>query len=310
MSNPYAGANIGLQLLSTGATIAGAARRTDSDRLNRRISRGGQDPALTALRSQLASQNARTAMAVAASQQGVNPALAQRNAQMALAESQARTNAQFAQMGAQSALQARQAATEADSRRLGGITTGLATGLNTLGQFMQTTAPQDGAKPEDMYADKAAAIAAYQRGPETKPGPVTLAPAFSQQPPQPQVASSFIDLPAPTPQAQITTQPAGQMQMQGATPSGVGPGLGPNMGQLGPQARPADQMQFQQNRAAGQFMPPPAEAAIVVDPVRQAVQAQNERAIGIQQLAAQMPNVPIEVVETIYDSQMGRIAGR
>ena len=104
MADPYS--TMIPQLIGAGASIAGALPNKQ-DRLQRRIAMGGEDPALQAIRRQLAAQNAQTAMSVAASQQGVNPALAQRNAQQALAQQQVQTNSELARMGVNSAMQAR-----------------------------------------------------------------------------------------------------------------------------------------------------------------------------------------------------------
>ena len=128
------GLAIGLQGAGAlaGALTGGLAGRKD-ERFNRRLSRGAEDPAVAALRRRLAAQNAATAMSVAASQPGVNPALAQRNAQQALGAQQAQTNTMLAQENMQSARVARQAAQASRLRRMTAAGMGGAQFLNTLG---------------------------------------------------------------------------------------------------------------------------------------------------------------------------------
>ncbi|NDC88307.1 MAG: hypothetical protein EB075_05805, partial [Bacteroidetes bacterium] len=83
------------QLVGAGLQIA-TARPTRQERQQRRIAMGAPDPAVEALRRRLATQQLQTAMAAAAGQPGINPALALRQAQAGLAQSEIGTAAQLA----------------------------------------------------------------------------------------------------------------------------------------------------------------------------------------------------------------------
>jgi hypothetical protein len=144
MADPYS--TLIPQLIGGAVSIAGAVPNKQ-DRLQRRIAMGGEDPALAAIRRQLATQNAQTAMSVAASQQGVNPALAQRNAQQALAQQQVQTNTELARLGAQSAQQAR--ADDPMGRKISGIAQGAGQLLNVFGTGMAAqNAGMEAGKPD------------------------------------------------------------------------------------------------------------------------------------------------------------------
>jgi hypothetical protein len=144
MANPYA--TMFPQLIGAATSIAGAIPNKQ-DKLQRRIAMGGEDPAMAAVRRQLAAQNAQTAMAVANSQQGVNPALAQRNAQQALAQQQVQTNADIARMNAASAQQARQS--DPMGRKIAGIAQGAGQLANVFGTALAAqNAGKEAGKPE------------------------------------------------------------------------------------------------------------------------------------------------------------------
>ena len=121
------------QLIGGALSIAGTIPN-EQDRLQRRIAMGGEDPALAAVRRTLAAQNAQTAMAVAASQQGVNPALASRNAQQALAQQQVQTNAEIARLGMGSAQQAR--SSDPKGQKIGAALQGVGQLANVFGTGM------------------------------------------------------------------------------------------------------------------------------------------------------------------------------
>ena len=121
------------QLIGGALSIAGTIPN-EQDRLQRRIAMGGEDPALAAVRRTLAAQNAQTAMAVAASQQGVNPALASRNAQQALAQTQIQTNAEIARLGMGSAQQAR--SSDPKGQKIGAALQGVGQLANVFGTGM------------------------------------------------------------------------------------------------------------------------------------------------------------------------------
>jgi hypothetical protein len=223
----------------------GAAVPSSQDRMMGRIARGGQDPAVEALRQRLAAQNAQTAMQIAASSPGVNPALANRNAQMGLAQSQVATNAELARAGMGSAQQARQSDPMGDARRrmlmAGGmfannLTAGLASqqaGLNAgkpgvgkpeVGKVAGQAAPLSvqgidkvtglgapamvGSEVLDPYS-----VQALQQGapaPAAEPPPVDHAPPLESQPAPP--------------------QDPGALQMQSGPAGGSGMTLGPAPG--------------------------------------------------------------------------------
>ena len=147
MSNPY-GAMLG-QLVGLGASIAGTIPNKQ-DRLQRQIAMGrAEDPAVAALRRTLAAQNAATAMGVAASQQGVNPALAQRNAQSALAQQQIATNSELARAGMQGVMQAR--SSDPVGTKRSGLAQGLGMFANVLGTGMATqNAGMDSGDPSGL----------------------------------------------------------------------------------------------------------------------------------------------------------------
>lgn len=108
MANGMSGTpNILGQLLG-GAMSAASAIPTAVDRAQRQTALGEEDPALAVLRRRLAQQNAQTAMTMAQTQQGANPALAARQAQQALAQTQIGTNADLARQQVAMTQQARQ----------------------------------------------------------------------------------------------------------------------------------------------------------------------------------------------------------
>ena len=146
-STSAGGSALGLQALGGIAGIAGNLIPTAQGKQDKRISGGQEDPATAALRKRLAATNAQTAMSVAASQQGVNPALAQRNAQQALAQQQTQTNANLAQNNVQSTLASRAATRGQQQQQLQGTLQGVATGLVGLGTSVGAQAAYDASGP-------------------------------------------------------------------------------------------------------------------------------------------------------------------
>ena len=140
------------QLIGGALSIAGTIPN-EQDRLQRRIAMGGEDPALAAVRRTLAAQNAQTAMAVAASQQGVNPALASRNAQQALAQTQIQTNAEIARLGMGSAQQAR--SSDPKGQKIGAALQGVGQLANVFGTGMAAQNAGLANGPQGAQMDKA-----------------------------------------------------------------------------------------------------------------------------------------------------------
>ena len=225
----------GLQVVGGAAGLAAPFVRNRQGRQDRNVARGGEDPSVAALRQRLAAQNAQTAMAVAASQQGVNPALAQRNAQQALAQQQVATNANLAQVNTQFAQQA-QAQERGRQQQIQAAILGGAEGLSAAGaQISADNAAQEAVTPQvPTLANPAAApagpeqaafqnqiLAPTQEGaagltaPPASGAVVPVPTPAAQQPaevaPVPGSAADFIQ------QASMVQEqePAGQLQMQG-----------------------------------------------------------------------------------------------
>lgn len=231
-----------MQLAGLGLSLASAIP-TKQDKMQRRIAMGGEDPAVAALRRRLAAQNAQTAMSVAASQQGVNPALAQRNAQQALAQQQIQTNAELARNSLSSAMAAR-ASDPVGRRRDLGLQMG-ANFLNTAGTMLSAQqasamagAPAAGGVTQAMSAGlnggtPAAMPTTTVGGPESAMG--LAAPSSAALLPQMPVGPD--GQPLFDPNAPTGASPQGQLTQ--ANPAALG-------GNLGPQASygtPAPQVQ-------------------------------------------------------------------
>lgn len=229
MANPYA--TMIPQLIGGVTSIAGAVPNKQ-DKLQRRIAMGGEDPAMAAVRRQLAAQNAQTAMAVANSQQGVNPALAQRNAQQALAQQQVQTNADIARMSAASAQQARQS--DPMGRKISGIAQGAGQLANVFGTALAAqNAGKEAGKPESA-ADLASPV--VKESGSALPAPVQADTAINNTLARPAMSpetSAAVDqvtqgysgspqdvlaLPSPGPAAPTTTDPSLEVFNLGAQP--------------------------------------------------------------------------------------------
>lgn len=231
-----------MQLAGLGLSLASAIP-TKQDKMQRRIAMGGEDPAVAALRQRLAAQNAQTAMSVAASQQGVNPALAQRNAQQALSQQQIQTNAELARNSLSSAMAAR-ASDPVGRRRDLGLQMG-ANFLNTTGTMLSAQqasamagAPVAGGVTQALSSGLNGGIPAAMPtttmgGPESAMG--LASPSFAA--PMPQMPVGPDGQPVFDPNAPTGASPQGQLTQ--ANPAALG-------GNLGPQASygtPAPQVQ-------------------------------------------------------------------
>jgi hypothetical protein len=230
--NPYA------QLGGAAIGLVGNAIGTAQNKQDKGISEGDEDPAIRAMRKRLAAQNAQTAMSVAASQPGVNPALAQRNAQQALGQQQVRTNALTAQANAQSTLQSRAATRGDQTRRLNGTLQGLGSAVNLLGTSLSADAAGQAAQggqglapavPSTPTAPAASPLQLTAPGPVSPEGAAGLA-----APPMSQAPQGAAGLATPPPSAapqqspevaqildtmnQASFSPAGQLGMRGAEP--------------------------------------------------------------------------------------------
>jgi len=201
---------------------------------------GGEDPAVAALRQRLAAQNAATAQAVAASQQGVNPALAQRNAQQALTQQQIATNSELARAGMASAGQARK--TDAVGRRRDmGLQAGGAL-LNTFGTMMGVTEAGNTVPGADPAGQ---ALASPQLAQQALVSAVAPPPMQTQTFPGGESGMALAAPSASPLQAQVPMGPDGQPLFDPNAPSAAGgspqgqlqPGSPPPLGgNLGPQA--------------------------------------------------------------------------
>ena len=202
------------QLIGGALSIAGTIPN-EQDRLQRRIAMGGEDPALAAVRRTLAAQNAQTAMAVAASQQGVNPALASRNAQQALAQQQVQTNAEIARLGMGSAQQAR--SSDPKGQKIGAALQGVGQLANVFGTGM---AAQNAGLANGPGADptSAALNSALVKGGPQMASPVTPVAAYDSSQVQATPVTSLLDLPAPQ-QTQMPVGPDGQPVFDASAPS-------------------------------------------------------------------------------------------
>jgi len=152
------------QLVGAGLQIA-TARPTRQERMQRRIAMGAPDPAVEALRRRLATQQLQTAMAAAAAQPGVNPALALRQAQAGLAQSEIGTAAQLAEAQAKSVQQAR--ASDRVGERRDALLSGVGGMLNILGTGVATQAAGRQLAEQDAAAAQKAALAMEPPQPPT-----------------------------------------------------------------------------------------------------------------------------------------------
>ena len=120
----------------------------DEKRLKKQA-RGEETAAQRALRTRLAAQNEQSAMRVANSQPGVNPALANRQAQQALQGTQVQTNADLARQNLAQSQQAQTQLGELRRRRIGAAVQGASSMLNSLGasQSVMDAQGQQGAQP-------------------------------------------------------------------------------------------------------------------------------------------------------------------
>lgn len=200
------------QVIGAASSIASAVPNAQ-DKQQRRIAMGGEDPALEAIRRQLAAQNAQTAMSVAASQQGVNPALAQRNAQQALAQQQVQTNSELARMGINSAMQAR--GSDPKGQKISAALSGIGQFANVLGTGLATqNAGMDAAGDPAAQAMTSALVGGQ---PLTGGGSPTPAPAFSGSNYAAPAPTTFgVDLPA---EAQMPVGADGQPLFDANAPS-------------------------------------------------------------------------------------------
>ena len=153
------------QLVGAGLQIA-TARPTRQERQQRRIAMGAPDPAVEALRRRLATQQLQTAMAAAAAQPGINPALALRQAQAGLAQSEIGTAAQLAAQQARSVEQAR--ASDPLGRRRDAALSGVGGMLNILGTGLATQAA--GRRNAEMDAAAARKSAMIGQAPVAETG--------------------------------------------------------------------------------------------------------------------------------------------
>lgn len=174
--NPY------LQLGGMAAGLVASGVQNSAQKRDKRIAGGAEDPAIAALRQRLAAQNAQSAMRVAASQQGVNPALAQRNAQQALGQQQVQTNSMLAQQNAASTLQSRQADRRTQGQRVQGTIMGLAQGLNTLGTSLSADQASQAAMGQGPVTDPAEKAKFMEGGGALSAPPQNAAPVTSMVP--------------------------------------------------------------------------------------------------------------------------------
>jgi hypothetical protein len=152
------------QLVGAGLQIA-TARPTRQERMQRRIAMGAPDPAVEALRRRLATQQLQTAMAAAAGQPGVNPALALRQAQAGLAQSEIGTAERLAAAQARSVEQAR--ASDRVGERRDALLSGVGGMLNILGTGVATQAAGRQLAEQDAAAAQQAALAMEPPQPPT-----------------------------------------------------------------------------------------------------------------------------------------------
>lgn len=216
------------QLVGAGLQLA-TSRPTAQERQQRRIAMGAPDPAVEALRRRLATQQLQNAMALAAGQPGVNPALALRQAQAGLAQSEAATAAQIAQEQARSVQQAR--GSDPLARRRDARLSGIASMLNVLGTGVAAQAAGRQAAEDDKAA---AAKMAMTTAPVAAEG-MQAPEGVEVQPPLDAETASAVDLvmqgytgdpqdildiptyaaPAPTPSEQPGTVPVGSGETAG-----------------------------------------------------------------------------------------------
>jgi hypothetical protein len=272
------------QLIGGAVSIAGAIPNK-LDRQQRGIAMGGEDPALAAIRRQLAAQNAQTAMSVAASQQGVNPALAQRNAQQALAQQQVQTNTEFARLGAQSAMQAR--SDDSMGRKIAGVAQGAGQLLNVFGTGMAAqNAGMAAGKPEGV-AGMGQALSSPQVDPAITDAAIKQQLLAAQTPMQTQSFSgpqSAMGLAAPSQAAPVDPSLAMFNLGAPAVPSGGSP-----LGQLQPSSGP---------QGSGVAVPPTTFQSAPAQP-------QGPQVPAIPPIQFQQPNMTPGATQAEAMSQMG-----
>ena len=219
MANGNSAAGVGLQagagLINILGSVLGGRK---AERRDRRIAQGEETPEMRALRARLAGQNAQTAMQVAASQPGVNPALAQRNAQQALSQAQVSTNADLARLGVQQAESARGRADQSRQRRIGAGVQGASSFANSLGAMLTTQgAQQQLQQPAEPATDTALPGAVPSPGVDPETGLLDI-PGFSPVLDPSAAQSTGIDA-----GAGLTTPVPGQTQLP---PTGVVQNMG------------------------------------------------------------------------------------
>jgi hypothetical protein len=204
-------ANLIPQLVGGAASLASAIP-TSQDKLMGRLAKGQEDPAVAALRRRLAQQNAATAQQIAASQQGVNPALANRSAQMGLAQSQIATNAELARSQMSSTQQARQSDPLGRRRDLG--LQGAGQLLNVLGTGLsaqQAATPPE--TPDQLGAPRPAPASVAQPMAAAAQQPMVESPSMPGSPgAQPGVPNGT--LPSAAPRAPDLFDPPGPQAPQ------------------------------------------------------------------------------------------------
>ena len=323
-SSPTGSAANGLNLLGGAAGIAGSLITSQQGKQDKRISGGQEDPALAALRKRLAAQNAQTAMSVAASQQGVNPALAQRNAQQALGQQQVQTNAQLAQGNLQSTLASRAATRGQQKQQIAGTAMGIGTGLVGLGTSMgaqqafdASGAPAEGAaglsapggdqfpaidggNPFGASVGGAAGLSAPPQGlAASVPGG-----AAGLSAPPPALAASVPGAPPASPapaMAQDTLQMPGQMQMRGGAPQVMGGGPGP----LAAQAQTPQAMASPELSALSATLPTqPGAGQDFSQPVTNQAAGQLQMRGGNPQVTGQAPAPQAAVFQAMQTPQL------
>lgn len=177
----YNAVGTGLNLAGGVASLALTQRRTGQEKMMSRIARGEQDPALAALRRSLIAQNARSAMALAASQPGLTPAQAARQAQMGLAEANAGAAGQIAGVGAELVGQAR--AADTSRRRRDALGLGIGQLLSQTGGAITTMGAANAAQAEQGKPEAAISGSLIQKAPQetTFPqGPLPASTAAAQ----------------------------------------------------------------------------------------------------------------------------------
>ena len=189
------------QLVGAGLQIA-TARPTRQERQQRRIAMGAPDPAVEALRRRLATQQLQTAMAAAAGQPGINPALALRQAQAGLAQSEIGTAAQLASQQARSVEQAR--SSDPLARRRDAALSGVGGMLNILGTGLATQAAGRQAAEQDAAAAQKAALA-MQAPPQAPVAETGMAAPGGVEVTPPAGAETTVALP---PTVEPTVQPS------------------------------------------------------------------------------------------------------